>query len=195
MPTPKRPSARCAEGLSFCPGIVPSPKDGGDDGAGTASIRCGDGKRSAAGWDRTVNRMEGRRSGDGAVFERRETHLPPQFPAPEVKFPPGAVGHMAAELVSRSDHRADAPLIVASEGSYGNSSVTDGAAFSLWRDGTGVPWGVSAGKGGMCRYGIDTVRRRRAACGRMKLHDERDGVCSVGDGGGLGHDRSRCVLG
>ena len=131
MPTPKRPSARCAEGLSFCPGIVPSPKDGGDDGARTASIRCGDGKRSAAGWDRTVNRMEGRRSGDGAVFERRETHLPPQFPVPEVKFPPGAVGHMAAELVSRSDHRADAPLIAASEGSYGNSSVTDGAAFSL----------------------------------------------------------------
>ena len=40
------------------------------------------------------------RSRDGVVFERRETHLPPQFPVPEVKFPPGAVGHMAAELVS-----------------------------------------------------------------------------------------------
>ena len=34
--------------------------------ADTASIRCGDGERPAAGWDRTVNRMEGRRSGDGA---------------------------------------------------------------------------------------------------------------------------------
>ena len=77
-----------------------SPKDGGDDGADTASIRRGDGERPAAGWDRTVNRMEGRRSGDGAVFKRRETHLSPQFPVPKVRLPPDAVGHMAAELVS-----------------------------------------------------------------------------------------------
>ena len=67
--------------------------------------------------------------------------------------------------------------------------------FYLWRDGTGIPWGVSAGKGGMYRYGIDTARRWRTVRGRMKLHDERDGVCSVGDGGSLGRDRSRCVLG
>ena len=65
MPTPKRPSARCAEGLSFCLWMS-SPKDGGD----TVSIRCGDGERPAAGWDRTANRMEGCQSGDGAVFER-----------------------------------------------------------------------------------------------------------------------------
>ena len=80
-----------------------SPKDGGEDGADTASIRCGDGERSVAGWDRTVNRMEGRRSGDGAFFERRETHFPLQFPVPEVKFSPGAAGHMAAGIVSWSD--------------------------------------------------------------------------------------------
>lgn len=192
MPTPKRPSARCAEGLSFCPGMS-SPKDGGDDGAGTASIRCGDGERSAAGWDRTGNRMEGRRSGDGAVLRGERPIFRHSSLCRRSSFRPVLSGIW--QLVSRSDRRADAPLIVASMGSYGNSPVTDGAAFSLWRDGTGIPWGVSAGKGGMCRYGIDTARRWRAACGRVKLHDERDGVCSVGDGGSLGRDRSRCVLG
>ena len=33
-------------------------------GTGTVSIRCGEGERPAAGWDRTVNRMEGCQSGD-----------------------------------------------------------------------------------------------------------------------------------
>ena len=39
-------------------------------GANTASIWRRDGERPAAGWDRTANRMKGRRSGEGAVFER-----------------------------------------------------------------------------------------------------------------------------
>ena len=146
MPTPKRPSARCAEGLFFCPGIVPSPKDGGDDGADTASIRRGDGERPAAGWDRTANRMKGRRSGDGAVFERRGDLSSTTVPC---------AGGQAADrrcradgdgIVDRSDRCGITPFaVIFRENIWGTARCRRGCFLFLGRDGLGIPWGASVG--------------------------------------------------
>ena len=195
MPTPKRPSARCAEGLSFCPGIAPSPKDGGDDGAGTASIRRGDGERPVAGWDRTVNRMEGRRSGDGAVL-RGERSI---FRHSSLCRRSGC--RPALSDIWRPSSSADLTVVRALclslllRDRMGTAPLQTGLLFLCGETGRAYRGAFRRVREVCADTASIRCRRWSVARGRMKLHDERDGVCSVGDGGGLGRDRSRCVLG
>ena len=119
---------------------------------------------------------------------------PPQFPVPEVRLPIGAVGRMgtgpSADLTVAGSPR----LPSFSERTYGeqlryrhfprehmgNSSVAGGAVFFF---GGATIWAYRGALRWACvwyGYGIDIVRRGRAARCRMGSHGEQDGERSAG---------------
>ena len=132
---------------------------------------------------------------------------PPQFPVPEVRLPIGAVGRMGTGSSTDLTVAGSPRLPSFSERSYGeqfrcrhfprehmgNSSVAVIFRENIW-EAAPLPAGLFSFFGGATiwayrgalrwacvwyGYGIDTVRRGRAARCRMGSHGEQDGGLSV----------------
>ena len=145
-------------------------------GAGTESGPLPDGIVRRTGWRAVSREME-------PFLRGEEICHPPQFPVPEVRLPIGAVGRMGTGSSTDLTVAGSPRLPSFSERTYGEQlRCRRGCFLFLGRNDLGIPWGASVG----CelyvwgKYGIDMAQRGRTARCRMELHDERDGVCSVG---------------
>ena len=109
-----------------------------------------------------------------------EICLPPQFPAPEVRLPIGAVGRMGTGSSIDLTVAGSPRLPSFSERTYGEQLVAGGAVFFFWG---ATVWAYRGALRWACvwyGYGIDTVRRGRAARCRMGSYGEQDEGSSVG---------------
>ena len=122
------------------------------------------------GWDRTANRMKGRRSGDGAVFERRGDLLSATVPC---------AGGQAADrrcradgdgIVDRSDRCGITPFAVIFREIIWGTAPLPAGLFSFFGGGDdlGIPWGASVG--------VRMVRVRYRYCAEKESGPLSDGI-------------------
>ena len=171
MPTPKRPSARCAEGLSFRLGAS-LPKDGGD----MVSIRSLYGEHPGHGWKGTAGGMGTAGSAYGAVprgVERFGSFLRRSF----------ACG---ARLPDRSS-----PILDSLYGKQPRHQT--GLFFRVRRSSAWVLWALVVWAAGRTwrGHGIGTVRGWRAFFGGMGPCSSDMGVAICEDVAGFGRPAVR----